>query len=400
MPIRFPLPAHSFARDPYSQCTNISSLLRNSSNNSRFANHRDQIPSTVDFEIEWPIIEEAAYEELNSEEEDDDQEEEKENQEEVEEFDQGSSLQSEHDDFTPDSNHNNHNSNCNNDSRRPSTTSSQTQTCGASHTRTDSRSRYRYLPTDTHIPQESMRAPVTSSSPAPPPPLIIHMSAFKTKKECRYPPAPPPSPAWTPPPSPPWCPPYEEHQTLGRYNVPIITNARPPVPYSMRPTPPNSAGPSRVPSRSNLASPSSSEGPPAKFEEYRAFDFGVSSYGAGYDSAIAPAPSVPLYRTTSQPSSSDKVLRKSKSRATISPSKSSPSSPTADRGSEKVEQSVSFFEWDLDPEPFQWGMWKSSKNRNKRRGSDSDESQTGKKSVREKAGRLCKRLESAFSKSK
>ncbi|KAJ6264229.1 hypothetical protein Dda_0372 [Drechslerella dactyloides] len=396
LPIHSALHGHSYARDRYSPFANIQPA-RNSSNESRSSNPPAELSSTADFEIEWPIIEQAAYEDLEVEKEEG-KEEELENEETL----QGLLSQSDHGQDSDSSDQSdNHTHNHNNDTPWPSPRLVQTHhTCGLPHVCTTECRRIKFTPYISSQAQNKMKGLALPSPSPSPPPLIIYMSAFKG--DSRYPPAPPPSPAWTPPPSPPYCPPYEEHQTLGAYNVPIITSARPQVNYSLRTMPPSSAGPSRLPSHRNFSSTSSIETTASQYEEYKAFDFGVSSYGADYDSA-APPPPVPLYRTTSQPATRSRSIRKYKGKAAMKSSKSSPSSPTSYRGYEKTEQSFSFFEWDID-EPsvpaIQWSKFKSSKNWKKRRGSDSDESQTGKRSVREKAGRLCKKLESAFLKSK
>ncbi|KAK6331023.1 hypothetical protein TWF718_003214 [Orbilia javanica] len=233
--------------------------------------------------------------------------------------------------------------------------------------------------------------PGTRSRSAPTP-LVLSMSAFK-RDNLRVPPAPPPSPTLTPPPSPPFCPLYEEYQTLGVFDIPAISIARP----VMRDT---------IPRSQEFVTYCSSEATSTDAEEEER-DSGTDTSSCylvetldDYDSA-PPPPSIQLYRTTSQPGNSLQIPRHIMSTTTLCPSRSSPSTPSLERSYGKNQIASSFFEWDPEPElpaSTQWGKFKHSRYRNTRRGSDSGESHSSKSSVREKAERLRKKLEGVFGK--
>ncbi|KAF3903352.1 hypothetical protein AA313_de0208966 [Arthrobotrys entomopaga] len=231
-----------------------------------------------------------------------------------------------------------------------------------------------------------------------PAPLILSMTAFK-RNHLRVPPAPPPSPTLTPPPSPPFCPLYEEHQTLGAFDIPAITLARPAQINSRTHT----AHGEITPTSPHFGNYCSSEEQTTDFDdEDHASDSLSGSYLAEsvdeYGCA-PPPPSIPLFRTTSQPPATFHLPNSSES---MTPSRSSPPTPTAERRTQKSGLSASFFDWDPEPEATistQWPKFKSSKNRDKRRGSESDESQSSKNSsVRDTAERLRRKLEWVFGK--
>ncbi|KAF3941277.1 hypothetical protein ABW19_dt0200618 [Dactylella cylindrospora] len=234
----------------------------------------------------------------------------------------------------------------------------------------------------------------------PPAPLVLSMSAFKSYP-LAVPPAPPPSPNLTPPPTPPFCPEYEEHSTLGAYNIPAIAPSR-----SNR-----TSGISHISNDKTMGiltlkyCPSDSE---TDFEDDRDADSGNSGYftdsfSGDDDDAAPPPPPIQLQRTTSQTPERPAVPRRASSMLNLS--KSLPSIPSVQKSSEKMLPSESFFEWDAEPEApvvhtTQWTKFKSSRHRNRRRDSDSDESHSSKNSVREKAERLRKKLEGVFCKSR
>ncbi|EPS37394.1 hypothetical protein H072_8890 [Dactylellina haptotyla CBS 200.50] len=239
-----------------------------------------------------------------------------------------------------------------------------------------------------------------------PAPLVLSMSAFK-RDHLRVPPAPPPSPTLTPPPTPPFCPLYEEHQTLGAFDIPAISLARPN--HGVHTTRTLSNG-ELTPTSPQLAAYYSSEEPSTDIDdEDRDFDTLCGSSMAGstdeYDFA-PPPPSIQLYRTTSQPPAPLRAPRRMTSSETISASRSSPATPTIERRPQKSGLSASYFDWDPEPETAsitttttQWSKFRSSRNRDKRRGSESDESHSSRGgSVREKAERLRRKLEGVFGK--
>ncbi|KAK6341820.1 hypothetical protein TWF730_001309 [Orbilia blumenaviensis] len=236
------------------------------------------------------------------------------------------------------------------------------------------------------------RPSANMTSRSAPAPLVLSMSAFK-RDHLRLPPAPPPSPTLTPPPTPPFCPLYEEYQTLGVFDIPAISIPRP-------------VNRSAVPRAQGSVTYCSSEAPSTDVEEEER-DFGTDTSSCypvetmdDYDSA-PPPPSIQLYRTISQPGNSLQIPRHIMSTTTLCPSRTSPSTPTVEKMHGKGQLAASFFEWDPEPElpaSTQWGKFKHSRYRNTRRGSDSDESHSSKSSVREKAERLRRKLESVFGK--
>ncbi|KAF3930811.1 hypothetical protein ABW20_dc0109369 [Dactylellina cionopaga] len=234
-----------------------------------------------------------------------------------------------------------------------------------------------------------------------PAPLVLSMSAFK-RDHLRVPPAPPPSPTLTPPPTPPFCPLYEEHQTLGAFDLPAISHSRPTRGGQLGTVASNGQV---TPISPEFVAYCSSEEPSTDIDD-ECHDFEAETHSFFADSvndyeSASPPPPIQIYRTTSQQTALLRVPRRISSSETVGPSRSSPPTPTGERRLGKSGLSGSFFEWDPEPNAApttQWTKFKSSRSRSKRRGSDSDGSHASKNSVREKAERLRRKLENVFGK--